>query len=374
MRSRLLSFAVFAFAVATGTFAQDRIAVLDTELPKGMDTKVVIPVTEKIMEEFVRSKRFTVLDRSFIKKTLSELEFSTSDLTADDSARIATIGGFIKATYIVVSTVQRLDETYFLSAKMIEVRTGVIMAQSSVDRAGSISVLIGMAGDLGRGLVADALGQPATSGRSSRTAQPTLAPPTPEAVPVASKPARQAKPQGARFSTVSAEIGSGATASNEVGTGYNYYTWVNGDTDAVPGLSYGVSGVFPSGLFYLSAYALDTMAEYDGSAAYVSSDALGFGMGVGLDYPIGPVLTYVGVRGGYMIFMLVTEYSAGGSNSVTWSGMTYGFEFGGDIRIGSYALGLRYVYDIGTLEDEEGAYYDMDAAAGALSLRLGWAY
>lgn len=376
MRSRLLSFVFFAAAAASAN-AQERIAVLDTELPKGMDAKVVIPVTEKIMEEFVRSKRFTVLDRSFIQKTLSELEFSASELTADDSAKLATIGGFLKATYIIVSTVQRLDDTYFLSAKMIEVKTGVITAQSSVDRAGSSSVLIGMAGELGRALVSDALGKPVPSARSSRAEQPapTREPtPAPEAAPATAKPARRPGQQGTRFSTLAAEAGAGATIANEVDTGYNYYTWVNGDTASVPGFSYGVSGVFPSGLFYLSAYAVDTMAEYDGASAYVSSDAIGFGMGVGLDFPVGPALTYVGVRGGYMLFMLETEYTAGGTDSATWGGITYGLELGGDLRIGSYALGLRYVYDMGTLEDQDGYYKDMEAATGALSLRLGWAY
>jgi len=173
---------------------------------------------------------------------------------------------------------------------------------------------------------------------------------------------------------LAAEAGAGATIANQVGTGKNYYTWADGDTSSVPGFSYGVSGVFPSGLFYLSAYAVDTMAEYEGVLAYVSSDAIGFGMGVGLDFPVGPALAYVGVRGGYMVFMLETEYTAGGTDSAAWGGMTYGLELGGDLRIGSYALGLRYVYDMGTLEDQDGVQEDMEAATGALSLRLGLAY
>ena len=47
-----------AFSIAA-VGAQERIAVLDTVLPKGIDAKVIIPITEKIMEEFVRSKLFT---------------------------------------------------------------------------------------------------------------------------------------------------------------------------------------------------------------------------------------------------------------------------------------------------------------------------
>ena len=50
--------------------AQERLAVLDTVLPEGINQQVVIPITEKIMEEFVQSKLFIVVDRSFIEKTL----------------------------------------------------------------------------------------------------------------------------------------------------------------------------------------------------------------------------------------------------------------------------------------------------------------
>ncbi len=83
-------------AIAVTIGAQERIAVLDTELPKGMDAKVILPITEKIMEEFVKSKLFIVLDRAFISRTLGEPEFSSSDLTTGDSAKLAKICDFLK--------------------------------------------------------------------------------------------------------------------------------------------------------------------------------------------------------------------------------------------------------------------------------------
>jgi len=358
MRNRLLSFVVFAVAV-TSANAQDRIAVLDTELPKGMDAKVIIPVTEKIMEEFVRSKRFTVLDRSFIQKTLSELEFSASELTAGDSAKLATIGGFLKATYIVVSTVQRLDDTYFLSAKMIEVKTGVITAQSSVDRAGSSSVLIGMAGDLGRALVADALGKPVPSARSSRTEQPA---PTqaPTQAPEAAKPARQPrqdKPQGTRFSTLSADIGSGTIGE-------------------ITGASYGASMMIPSGVFYASFGASLIDAESDPYlySGYYYSDSysdIDIYLGAGLDLAFGSFIVYAGPRIAFSVVDLSVLNSDGSEyGSTTWKGASYGFELGADMRLGSFFVGLRYAGMQGDLENEDtGALSTMENYS--IQLRLG---
>jgi TolB-like protein len=376
MIKRLLTILVLSFAVVIIVGAQDRMAVLDTVLPKGIDTGVVIPVTEKIMEEFVRSKLFIVLDRSFIAKTLSEQEFSASDLTSGDSAKLATIGGFLKASYIVVSTVQKLDTRFFLSAKMIEVKSGVIMAQTSVDRDGTISVLIDMAGELGRKLVAASMGQeaPKPSGRAS--AQPAQsAPPAQTAPParVARQP-REPRPSGARFSTVSADVGMGLTSANEVGTEYNYFTFVNGDYEPISGLYYGISAFIPSGLFYLSANLGMTTAIQDGILAYIEGQTLDIGMGVGLNAPFGPLLVYAGVRGGYMMFSLYEDHYTLGYTEISWAGISFGFETGADIRLGNYSLGVRYMIDMGTLTDVDEYWTDMDAAISSLSLRLGYAF
>jgi TolB-like protein len=140
------TFVAFALLIglSAAVYGQERLAVLDTVLPTGITRSVILPVNEKIMEEFVRSKAFTVVDCAFIEKTLSEQEFSLSDLVADE-VKLAEFGGFLRATYIVVSTVERIETRYFLSAKMIIVKTGVIAAQASANRDGTATVLIDLA-------------------------------------------------------------------------------------------------------------------------------------------------------------------------------------------------------------------------------------
>jgi len=348
---RLYAALIFSLVVAFSAGAQDRIAVLDTELPKGMDTKVVIPVTEKLMEEFVRSKKFTVVDRSFITKTLSELEFSTSDLTSGDTDKLATIGGFLKATYIVVSTVQLLDRTFFLSAKMIEVKTGIISAQASVNRDGPVSVLIDMAGELGRKLVAAALGQ---------DFQPDARTATPQTSTSSARPSREPAIRGERFSTISADFGTGVLG-------------------LTTGLSYGVSVMFPSGLFYISGGAelLDTASEeylyvMDYYTDYYSDFDLF--LGAGLNFILGPVQLYAGPRVSYTAISLSIYDSAGYEDSYySYSGIGYGFELGTDLRLGSFAIGVRYSTLWGAVESDYD-YSTSDFENGALMLRLSWAF
>ncbi|MBU0928250.1 MAG: hypothetical protein KKA67_10905 [Spirochaetes bacterium] len=374
----ILALTVFAAAAAG---AQERIAVIDTDLPKGIDAKVVIPVTEKIMEEFVRSKLFTVLDRSFIAKTLSELEFSTSDLTAGDSDKLATIGGFLKATYIVVSTVQQLDKTYFLSAKMIEVKSGVITAQASVNREGSVAVLIDMAGELGQKLVAAAMGQDssAVARSSGRTSAPQAsAPPAQAAQPAAERPAKERppkepKPKAARFSTLSIDVGTGATVGYELDTDFNYYSWIDNDIEAVSGLNFGASAILPIGLLYLSGFGSMTTAEYLGNVATVSSETLALGAGLGLNLLLGPVQAYAGLRAAYMAYSFTWDYVDGTSETYDYSGPGFGVEVGGDVRLGLFSIGLRYAIDVGSLEND-GTYPNAEVSAGALALRVGLAF
>jgi TolB-like protein len=348
---RLYAALVFLLVVVFSAGAQDRIAVLDTELPRGMDTKVVIPVTEKIMEEFVRSKRFTVVDRSFITKTLSELEFSTSDLTSGDTDKLATIGGFLKATYIVVSTVQLLDRTFFLSAKMIEVKTGIISAQASVNRDGTMAVLIDMAGELGRKLVAAALGQDVQPNDRTATKQTSTA---------SVRQQREQPVRGTRFSTISADFGTG----------------VLGETS---GLSYGVSTMFPSGLFYISGGAglMDTASdEYPYAYEYFIDYYSDFDLylGAGLDIMLGPVLVYAGPRISYTdVSLSIYDSDDDEVAYYAWSGIGFGLELGADLRIGSIAIGVRYAALSGELTSDDG-YATSEFKNGTLMLRLSWAF
>lgn len=148
------AFALFAIASAS----QERIAILDAVVPAGIDAKVALPVSEKLMEQFVSSRLFIVLDRSFIQKTLSEKAFSVSDLVASED-KVTELGGFLKANYIVVSAMEKIEDSFFLSAKMIQVSTGIIIAQASENKEGGTKVVIDLAKTVGRALIFSAMGQ-----------------------------------------------------------------------------------------------------------------------------------------------------------------------------------------------------------------------
>jgi basic membrane protein A len=145
---------ILAFASMVPLAALPKVAVLDISAQAGIDASVVVPVTETIMEEVVGARAYVVLDRAYVEQTLKEMEFELSGLVGDSQA--AKAGQFLGADYVVAGKVQMIGDAYFLVAKMIEVRTGVIVAQSSEQGEGKLSTLLGMSRQVGRKLVGGA--------------------------------------------------------------------------------------------------------------------------------------------------------------------------------------------------------------------------
>ncbi len=131
-------------------YALPKVAVFDVELGEQIDRSAVIPVTETIITEMSKSRDFIVLDRSNIEKTLLEQEFQLSGLVAEDN--VAELGKLLGADYIIVLKAQKLGEAWFLTGKMIEVKTSIIYFQTSISGHGDVSVLITLAQSIGKGM------------------------------------------------------------------------------------------------------------------------------------------------------------------------------------------------------------------------------
>ncbi len=153
-----VSIAVFA------AWSQPKVAVLDAIIPQNMDPSVIIPVTEKIAERLVVSGRFTVLDRANIESVLKEREFQVSGMVSDQD--VVTAGKYLGADFVVVAKVTKVSDTYFISAKMIAIKTGVIANQTSAQGEGKLSALIALAEQVGEVLSGGAvLAQSAAGGQ-----------------------------------------------------------------------------------------------------------------------------------------------------------------------------------------------------------------
>jgi hypothetical protein len=125
-----------------------QIAVLKTLLANGLDPTVEPLLTGKIEESYVRSGRYQVLDRANIEQILKEKEFQlSSGLVSNEDAQ--RTGDYLGADLVVVANASRIGQLFALSAKVIDVATGVIAAHSSAEKAGKIEVLLELARQVG---------------------------------------------------------------------------------------------------------------------------------------------------------------------------------------------------------------------------------
>jgi hypothetical protein len=105
-------------------------------------------VTDKIIEALVSSGKYTVLDRANTAQVLVEKEFQlSSGIVSNEEIRLA--GEYLGADFVVLANVSRIGSTYVISAKMIDVITGEIVAQASREKQGKIDVLLEVARTVG---------------------------------------------------------------------------------------------------------------------------------------------------------------------------------------------------------------------------------
>jgi hypothetical protein len=263
MKRACLALAIAVVGISA-IWAQPKIAVLDALIPQNMDPSVIVPVTEKIVERLVVSGRFTVLDRANIESVLKEREFQVSGMVSDQD--VVTAGKYLGADFVVAVKVQKVGDTYFISAKMIAIKTGVIANQTSAQGEGKLTALIALAEQVGEVLSGGAvLAQSAAGGDPQDISKPnantTIAP--------ASNTPRTEAPR---------------TFSNGIVIGLSYmpvswvekYSDLNGDGEVTDKISYVALSLayemkyFGLGLSFGSGSSIDWEDTYSGNSGTIN--------------------------------------------------------------------------------------------------------
>jgi hypothetical protein len=134
--------AIALILLASAAYAQQKptLAIFDTIYPDGLDAELMGSADDAVIEAFVSSGEFTVLDREHIAQLLSEREAGAST-DAATSTRAAETGHFIGADIVVISELRYLKAFTELSMKAIDVDSGAILAQASRSQP-TVDVLI----------------------------------------------------------------------------------------------------------------------------------------------------------------------------------------------------------------------------------------
>ncbi len=172
---------VLLFLAPAMMFALPQVAVLDTILSAGMDPAVKSPITDKIVEELVKSGKYKVLDRANIAQVLREKEFQLSSGLVGN-AEIRRAGEYLGADLVVVASASRVGSTHVITVKMIDVLSGEITAQASGEMKGTIDVLLQVARTVGQRIAGVEVTVAATTPAATAAAPAAPAAPTSDTV------------------------------------------------------------------------------------------------------------------------------------------------------------------------------------------------
>lgn len=133
---KLLLLITLLCALAT---AKPTIAIRDIKAV-GTPKNEAALVTSKLQNSFVNTKRFEVLERAEIDEIVKEMEFQSSGL-CDDANCLVELGKMLSVEKVIVGSVGKIDGSYTLSIRMLDVETGIVEHSYASKRAGSIGVL-----------------------------------------------------------------------------------------------------------------------------------------------------------------------------------------------------------------------------------------
>jgi len=245
-------------------FSLPQLAILEAILAAGIDPTVGPLVTSKIEEEFVNSGKYTVLDRANIDQVLREKEFQlSSGIVRNEEVRQA--GEYLGADFIVSVNVSRVGQTFVVAAKMIDVVSGEIAAQTSYERQGRIDVLLDIAKVVGGRLAG-------TEIIMIEVEEPQLQEPEEEEAPKAPKVERVARPKKERQPVEFKRFVVGAKVGGNVAN-VRTDTWLDWEFWDFAGTSIAMAGHFsdqwPYGKFGLTAggYFVFNLNKYLGLQA-----------------------------------------------------------------------------------------------------------
>lgn len=377
--TRFLALAVLLASAAAVLPALPKVAVLDAVVAEGISKSVVVPITDKIAEEIVKALRYSVLDRANIEQVLKEKEFQVSGMVPDSEIKQA--GKYLGADYVVVVRVSLIENTYFISAKMIDVESGAVVAQVSDQQEGKATVLIAIAERVGKKLVGGVVevaagpqGKPAEEPtkaeepkKTEEPARAAAAAPQPEPAAVALRPA----------STVVAEIGlpsaggsfGGATADwvdywyTTGGIAYDYSTL---------NLSLGLRASFYVLPFLYVGAALEhaqQFVSFTDAASYesrltTSFTSTAFMVTAGYGKALTPFFQfYAGGKVGYAVLALGDFWSSANGWTYDWegyesSGICFGIDAAAELILLRFlAISLRVDWTMMTVPSETATGY-----------------
>ena len=136
-RISLLLLTIFVFVI-TAQSINPNIAVL--ELSGTTSKSELITLTDKLTNELIKTKKFSVIERAQMEEILREQGFQQTGCTDGDCA--VEVGQLLGAEQMVAGSIGKVGKVYTITLRLLDVRTGRIIKNVSINIKGSIEDIL----------------------------------------------------------------------------------------------------------------------------------------------------------------------------------------------------------------------------------------
>jgi hypothetical protein len=143
----VLSMAVCAFVA----FALPKIAVLTPTLDKSINAEISSSIVDKVQEVLLKSKKYSIVDRSSRDVIWEERNFQLSSGEIDQK-EIKSIGQGLGADFVVVIKVKKVGSLYAMSTSVVNVESLEVIGQASAEAKEPIENVLKLASKCGAAL------------------------------------------------------------------------------------------------------------------------------------------------------------------------------------------------------------------------------
>jgi TolB-like protein len=129
----VIALAVISLLITAGpAFSASKpiVAVMSLQTTGGVDSSISVPLSDKLRQELLRTRRFVVVTRSEMDRIVTEQTLHLSDCTSNDC--VVRMGQILGAEKMVSGRISKLGRKYVIAAELIDVET------ARIDRAASV--------------------------------------------------------------------------------------------------------------------------------------------------------------------------------------------------------------------------------------------
>lgn len=124
-------FLIFAIGRADqgkSTKVMNYLAVMDLRCGAGVNSEYAAALTEVIIDEMVKVKKYTIIDRANRDKILGEVGFQQSGCS--DASCSVEAGRMLGVGKLIVGSITKIGDTYLVNLQLINVETGAVEASA----------------------------------------------------------------------------------------------------------------------------------------------------------------------------------------------------------------------------------------------------